>query len=93
MNALLSDFPAVTLTEEGLRRANNGNALGPDVFRLKPETIAGPENPRTPEPGNRRTVQDLRAGDRVRVLDGSGEVLSVAELRADGLLHPLLVMR
>ena len=93
MNALLSDFPAVTLTEEGRRRANNGNALGPDVFRLKPETIAGPENPRTPEPGNRRTVQDLRAGDRVRVLDGSGEVLSVAELRADGLLHPLLVMR
>jgi tRNA pseudouridine55 synthase len=27
LNSLLSDFPAVTLTEEGLRRASNGNSL------------------------------------------------------------------
>ena len=30
---------------------------------------------------------------RIRVLDGSGRLVSVAETRADGLLHPLLVLR
>jgi len=30
---------------------------------------------------------------RVRVLDGAGELLAVAEERPDGLLHPLLVLR
>ena len=30
---------------------------------------------------------------RVRVLDGAGELLAVAEGRPDGLLHPLLVLR
>ena len=29
MNELLADLPAVTLTAEGLRRARNGNTLGP----------------------------------------------------------------
>jgi tRNA pseudouridine55 synthase len=34
------------------------------------------------------------SGDaRVRVLDPSGELLAVAERRADGLLHPLVVLR
>jgi tRNA pseudouridine55 synthase len=79
MNALLGAYPAVTLTAEGLRRAGNGNALAPDVFRLAADSAG--------------TVPDLRAGDRVRVLDAAGEVLSVAERRADGLLHPLLVLR
>ena len=82
MNELLADYPAVTLTDEGLRRALNGNALGPDVFRLKAETT---------QAGEQAGV--LRAGDRVRIVDGSGEVLSVAEWRPDGLLHPLLVLR
>ena len=79
MNALLGAYPAVTLTAEGLRRAGNGNALAPDVFRLAADSAG--------------TVPDLRSGDRVRVLDAAGEVLSVAERRADGLLHPLLVLR
>jgi tRNA pseudouridine55 synthase len=35
----------------------------------------------------------LGATDRIRVLDAAGEVLSVAERRRDGLLHPLLVLR
>lgn len=79
MNALLDGYPAVTLTPDGLRRAGNGNPLGPDAFSLKAEATA------------RST--EVRAGDRMRVLDGSGEVLSVAEWRPDGLLHPLLVLR
>jgi tRNA pseudouridine55 synthase len=35
----------------------------------------------------------LPAGARVRVLGATGDVLAVAEQRADGLLHPLLVLR
>lgn len=73
MNSLLSDFPAVTPTEEGLRRATNGNSLGPQHVQ------AGLP---WPEPGA-----------HVRILQPSGEVLAVAERRADGLLHPLLVLR
>ncbi len=72
LNTLLSDLPAVTLTEEGLRRAGNGNSLAPHHLAV---------------------ASAVRSGDRVRVLDASGEVLSVAEGRPDGLLHPLLVLR
>ena len=72
-NALLEDMPAVTLTDEGTRRAGHGNTLAP--VHLAP-----------PFPGG--------SGDgRVRLLDSSGRLLSVAERRADGLLHPLLVLR
>ena len=73
VDALLADFPAVSLTEEGLRRAANGNSLAPAHLRTG-----------EPLPG---------AGVRVRVRGPAGEVLAVAEGRADGLLHPLLVLR
>jgi tRNA pseudouridine55 synthase len=71
MNGLLGAWPAVRLTEEGLRRAGHGNSLGPQHLAGRP-----PERP-----------------GRVRVLDGAGELLAVAEERPDGLLHPLLVLR
>jgi tRNA pseudouridine55 synthase len=42
LNTLLGDMPAVTLTEEGLRRAGNGNTLGPaHLLATVPE---GPPN-------------------------------------------------
>jgi tRNA pseudouridine55 synthase len=69
LNALLPGMPAVTLTEEGLRRALNGNTLAPG--HLDGPVLEG----------------------KVRVLDAAGRLLSVAERRADGLLHPLLVLR
>jgi hypothetical protein len=72
MNALLGDLDAITLTEEGLRRAGNGNTLGPGHL-LHPLSVG--------------------AGDRVRLLGADGDVLSVAERRPDGLLHPLVVLR
>ena len=75
VNDLLAEYPEVSLTEEGLRRAANGNALAP--HHLAELAASG----------------GLRAGARVRVLDAGGEVLAVAERRADGLLHPLLVLR
>ena len=71
MNELLDHLPAVTLTDEGLRRAQNGNSLAP-------HHLAG---------------HGVGSGHRMRILDPDGEVLSIAERRADGLLHPLLVLR
>jgi tRNA pseudouridine55 synthase len=73
LNSLLPGMPAVTLTDEGKRRALNGNTLSP-------AHLEGP--PAGPLPGS-----------RIRVLDAFGGLLSVAEMRADGLLHPLLVLR
>jgi tRNA pseudouridine55 synthase len=73
LNALIPGMPAVTVTEEGKRRAMNGNALAP-------AHLAGPAAPAGPH-GN------------VRLLDAFGTLLSVAEMRPDGLLHPLLVLR
>ena len=73
LNDLIPGMPAVTLTEEGRRRALNGNTLAP-------AHLAGPAAPAGPH-GN------------VRLLDAFGTLLSVAEMRPDGLLHPLLVLR
>jgi len=73
LNSLLPGMPAVTLTDEGRRRALNGNTLSP-------AHLEGP--PAGPLPGS-----------KIRVLDAVGGLLSVAEMRADGLLHPLLVLR
>jgi tRNA pseudouridine55 synthase len=73
LRALLADLPSVSLTEEGLRRAGNGNSLAP-------HHLAGP----VPPPGTRGPTC---------ILDAAGGVLAVADARADGLLHPLVVLR
>jgi len=73
LNTLLGDMPAVTLTAEGLRRAEHGNTLRPAHLHA--------------------AVPDGPADRKIRVLDGSGRLVSVAETGADGLLHPLLVLR
>jgi tRNA pseudouridine55 synthase len=73
LRALLADLPAVNLTEEGLRRAGNGNSLAP-------HHLAGP----VPPPGTRGPTC---------ILDAAGGVLAIADARADGLLHPLVVLR
>jgi tRNA pseudouridine55 synthase len=73
LNTLLADMPAVSLTDEGNRRAGNGNTLAP-------AHLTGPLDGET-EPR------------KYRLLDPSGRLLSVAERRLDGLLHPLLVLR
>ena len=73
MNTLLAELPAVTLTDEGIKRAGHGNALAP-------HHVLG-------------RVPEGQAGGRVRMVDGGGEILAVAERRAGGLLHPLVVLR
>jgi tRNA pseudouridine55 synthase len=78
VNTLLADFPAVTLTDEGLRRAANGNPL-------TPAHLERGDTPLLSEGGGSVSL--------VRVLGRSGEALAVAERRPDGLLHPLVVLR
>ena len=73
LNTLLPGMPAVTLTDEGRRRALNGNTLSPAHLEGPP---TGPVT-----------------GGKIRVVDAFGSLLSVAEMRGDGLLHPLLVLR
>jgi tRNA pseudouridine55 synthase len=73
LRTLLADMPAVSLTEEGLRRAGNGNSLAP-------HHLAGTVAP----PGKKGPVC---------ILDAAGGVLAIADARADGLLHPLVVLR
>jgi tRNA pseudouridine55 synthase len=77
-NVLLSDFPAVTLTPEGLRRAANGNPLSPGHLE---------------KTGDRLPSHATAPAGLFRVLDGHGEVLAVAEGQPDGLLHPVVVLR
>lgn len=73
LRALLADMPAVSLTEEGRRRAGNGNTLAP-------HHLAAPAGA-------------LRTRGPVCILDATGGVLAIADARADGLLHPLVVLR
>ena len=78
VGALLSHLPAVTLTDAGLRRAAHGNPLTPSHLT---------------EAGCPLFSQKKGAVPFFRVLDADGGVRAVAEGRADGLLHPLVVLR
>jgi tRNA pseudouridine55 synthase len=72
------------------------NALIPDMPAV---TLTG-EGKRRALNGNtlapvhlEETLSGTLPDSRIRVLDAAGALLSVAEMRADGLLHPLLVLR
>ncbi len=78
LNRLLGEMPAVTVTPDGARRAAHGNPLSPH------HTENG-DSPRFPQITG--TVPVF-----VRVVDGAGTLLAVAERRADGVLHPLVVL-
>ena len=98
VNALLAHLPAVTVTEEGLRRAAHGNSLGPPdlngdcpLFRVAGREFVEENSASTRERNEIRA--EMGTAPVFRVLDGNGEVIAVAEGRADGLLHPLVVLR
>ena len=78
MARLVPDFPAVTTTAEGARRVGHGNALRPGDFVHR----QGPEV----------ELPTADAAARWRLFDSSGTLLGLAEPRADGLLHPVLVL-
>jgi tRNA pseudouridine55 synthase len=70
IDRLLLELPAVVLSEQGVRRASHGNALGRgDVLEPVP-----------------------RIGGRLRMVDGTGALLGIAEPLESGLLHPVVVL-
>jgi tRNA pseudouridine55 synthase len=77
VNDVLGDMPVVSLTPEGARRAAHGNPLS--AVHL--------------DKGD-RSLFVASKGDRslFRVVDSDGTPIAVAEGRADGLLHPLVVL-
>jgi len=76
MAALLPFIPQAVLTAEGAGRARHGRALTAG-------DLAGPEaaSPAGASPDR-----------RVRLVDQSGILLGIGERRADGLLHPVIVL-
>jgi len=79
MNRLLPQLPGVVVNGPGVRRASHGNALGPgDV--LPAEDRDGAARPA------------WSCGGPLRLLDGAGSLIGLAEPRDDGLLHPIVVL-
>ena len=72
MNDVLAELPALTLAEEGARRASHGNAVAPHQV-VGGFGLAG-------------------AHARVRLLDGDGALLAVAEQAQDAFLRPVVVL-
>jgi len=77
LNALLGDMPAVTLTAEGARRAAHGNPLAAHHAEKGDSPLF---------------LAGKGDSPLFRLLDGGGTLRAVAERRADGLLHPLVVL-
>ena len=69
---------------------------GYPAVTLTTEGLRRARNGNTLAPRHLEGTQGVRPGSdpfRCRVLDAAGETMAVAEWRADGLLHPLLVLR
>ena len=75
---LLGHMPAVTVTEDGVRRVAHGNPVGP---------------PHTQKRDSPLFPQIEGAVPLLRVLDVSGRLLAVAEPRPGGVLQPIVVLR
>ncbi len=73
---LLPDLPGAVLTEYGSRRAGHGNTLTPAEVISKDGDWPG----RGAEPA------------RVRLVSREGTLVGIAELDAEGLLHPVIVL-
>lgn len=77
MERLLTRMTAVTLTDEGAKRASHGN-----VLRLR--DFAG--DPRSSGPA----LSEVEGPKRL--LDQSGDLVGIAEPREGGLLHPVVIL-
>ena len=81
MDRLLTGLPSIVLSAPGVRRASHGNALSREDFAEELRPAGSDAEPFEPMPGR-----------RVRLLDGSGALLGIAETRPGGLLHPVIVL-
>jgi tRNA pseudouridine55 synthase len=78
--AILAEFAAVTLNDQGVWRAGHGSDLRPDdVSQGWPAALEG--------------TQGLSGtAVRYRLLDADGALVGIAERRAGGVLHPAVVL-
>ena len=83
MSGLLSSWPAVTVNVDGERRIRHGQMLRPaDLISPATDTSAGMDAAAGAEP----------ECEGIRVLTAAGDLIAIAQPRADGLLHPGLVL-
>jgi tRNA pseudouridine55 synthase len=83
MNQMLPDLPAVMLSDDGARRVSHGNAVGPAHLAIAQNGQNGAAS---------FAGKEAAPFLRVRLMDGSGVLLAIGERRADGLLHPAIVL-
>lgn len=82
LEKLLPELPAVRVTSAGAKRVSHGNFLAPsDVATSGPVPVSGEGPPKT-------TTGPLL----VRVIDGDGRLLAIADAGADGVLRPSIVL-
>ena len=78
VDRLLPELPAITLSEQGVKRASHGNSLGVhDLLDARKAT---------------EWLADGRSGGRLRLVDAAGALLGIAEPLDGGLLHPVIVL-
>ena len=74
---LLADLPGAVLTEHGSRRAGHGNPL-------TPADVVSKDGDWRPREGADRT--------QVRIVSREGALVGIADLDAEGVLHPTIVL-
>lgn len=82
MAELLPNLPSVVVTERGARLAAHGNALTPQHFETSGAVSDGPDSPRS----------EAASPGKVKVYNGSGALLAIAEGSTAGVLHPRIVL-
>jgi tRNA pseudouridine55 synthase len=82
LERLLLHLAGIVLTERGARRAGHGNGLTMDDLVPEQEVPTSLQRP----------ASSFQPGSQVRLLDSSGALLGIADLREPGLLHPLIVL-
>ena len=89
LEALVPELPAVHLNARGAERASHGNFLRPEDLRERgtvPDFATPGTGPDFATPGTGPL------GRRVRVFDQDGRLIAIADLGADGLLRPSIVL-
>ena len=83
MERLLTMLPAVVVSDLGAKRASHGSALRPEDLAMAARNAGGVSSDESAASSLDR---------RLRLLDQAGSLLGLAERRADGLLHPVVVL-
>jgi len=87
LSELVTDLPAVRLTPRGTERVSHGNPVSTHDF-----SVLASGSDRDGRDAENRSGSLPGPGARVRVFDGAGRLLAIAEIGPDGLLRPSVVL-